>query len=268
MYRNNNFKRPVIKFFMLTYLIFWVLFILTGGIIMLNGPKLIQNIMPIICSWSPSFAFLVLYKRLYPDLALREFLKEQFFSAVKIPVLVAIAFIYIIIFLANIFSYSIMTNIPISSVVTASSTVIILGFFNQLIRGPLGEELGWRGYALNELQKRFSPVFSAVIIGAVWGFWHTPLWFVASGYSGDKLIQYIALFMVCIISTSIIITAFYNLNRNLLIPIIIHQLFNFFISIIKLDTLQIFYFIAPVYLVFAVLLVIVNPKKVLHGMRK
>lgn len=163
MSKGNNFRRPLLKFFLLTYLIFWVLFMVTGVVIMLKTPKLIQNILPIICSWSPSFAFIILFKRLYPDLTLKEFLKQQFYPVVKIPLLITVVAIHIFIFLAAISSYSIITNTPIFSILFTSSNVIVLDFFNQLIRGPLGEELGWRGYALNELQTRFSPLLSAVI---------------------------------------------------------------------------------------------------------
>lgn len=46
-----------------------------------------------------------------------------------------------------------------------------------LYGGPLGEEAGWRGFALGRLQRRFSPLASSVILGAVWGAWHFPLHF-------------------------------------------------------------------------------------------
>ena len=39
--------------------------------------------------------------------------------------------------------------------------------------------------------------------------------------------------MIAIISTTIIMTTFYNLNQNLIIPMIIHFFFNLFIGIIN-----------------------------------
>ena len=71
--------------------------------------------------------------------------------------------------------------------------------------------------------------------------------------------------MITIISVSIIITVFYNLNRNLLVPIMIHQLFNFLIGIISWDLIELIKYYEILYLLVAIILVIVNPRKVLYG---
>lgn len=39
----------------------------------------------------------------------------------------------------------------------------------------LGEEPAWRGYLQPLLQKRYSPLVAALIVGVAWGFWHLPL---------------------------------------------------------------------------------------------
>jgi len=44
-----------------------------------------------------------------------------------------------------------------------------------IIVGALGEEAGWRGYALPQLQRRFSPLASSVILAVLWFAWHIPL---------------------------------------------------------------------------------------------
>jgi membrane protease YdiL (CAAX protease family) len=55
----------------------------------------------------------------------------------------------------------------------------------------IGVETGWRGWMLPELQKRFSPLKSSLLLGVVWGFWHFPL-FVIGLYPGapDGIIEY------------------------------------------------------------------------------
>ncbi len=47
-----------------------------------------------------------------------------------------------------------------------------------LIGGPLGEEFGWRGYALPTLSTRFGWRFAGLMVGSVWGLWHLPLFLI------------------------------------------------------------------------------------------
>ncbi len=55
-------------------------------------------------------------------------------------------------------------------------TALLLGQFAVVI----GEEPGWRGFALPRLLGRFGPVVGTLILGIAWAFWHLPL-FIISG---------------------------------------------------------------------------------------
>jgi membrane protease YdiL (CAAX protease family) len=59
-------------------------------------------------------------------------------------------------------------------------TVYLPALFTTYLINPIGEETGWTGYALPELQKRLSPWLSAIVLGALWGLWHLPAYFVPS----------------------------------------------------------------------------------------
>ena len=57
-------------------------------------------------------------------------------------------------------------------------TQLALGAAIRLVNpldGPLGEEPGWRGYALPLLQARRSPLASAAVLGVLVMLWHLPL---------------------------------------------------------------------------------------------
>lgn len=256
-------KKPLLKYFALTYLIFFVLFGITGAAIALYMPKPIPDILQVVCAWSPTFAFLILHKKLVPDLTLREFIKMQFYAKAGRGLLFAVG-LQLLVFIGMIAFISIVNKAPLLNVISTSASVIVLGFFNQFIRGPLGEEIGWRGYALNQLQKTNTPLRSSLILGTVWGFWHAPLWFVTSGYTGIQLIEYIVLFLVGIISISVLITYFYNKNKNLLIPIVMHQLLNYLGSVVQADGLATMLSMSMLYLVVALVLIAVNPQKALY----
>jgi uncharacterized protein len=57
--------------------------------------------------------------------------------------------------------------------ITDASVLIPLFLFNVLA-GPLGEELGWRGTALPRLLARWSALISSLVLGILWWTFHTP----------------------------------------------------------------------------------------------
>ena len=61
------------------------------------------------------------------------------------------------------------------------STYVYGAIISGGLIGPgLCEELGWRGFALPLLQRRYSALVSSLIIGVAWALWHWPNYFIAS----------------------------------------------------------------------------------------
>jgi uncharacterized protein len=92
----------------------------------------------------------------------------------------------------------------------------ILVFFGG---GPLGEEPGWRGFALPRLQSGFGPLAGTLLLGVVWTCWHLPD-FLTSAQGGGPgtgfstfLINF-SEFLVLVESLSILFTWIYNRTKG------------------------------------------------------
>jgi len=142
-----------------------------------------------------------------------------------------------------------------------SFPTIIINLFLCLIRGPLSEEAGWRGFALPRLQKKFNALVSSIILGVIWAFWHVPLYFIEA-----RMPFYIFIALVLVIS--ILMTWGYNNTQGSLIcTIIFHFSFNFngaFITgLFGLLPMMVFYIGGGIMIGIYVLIVIIyaGPKK-------
>jgi membrane protease YdiL (CAAX protease family) len=89
----------------------------------------------------------------------------------------------------------------------------------------MGEEFGWRGLALPLLQRRFSPFWASLILGANWAIWHAPA-FVMSGTPQSA--WSFGPFFLGLIAVAVIMTPLFNASRgSLLIAILYHiQIMN------------------------------------------
>ncbi len=121
----------------------------------------------------------------------------------------------------------------VSELPTLPSELISFVIFTFLF-GPLPEEIGWRGYALDRLQKRWSAITASVILGVAWGAWHIPLFFM-SGYYGTDGSPDPLLFFYNITLASILLTWIYNNNhRSVLAPALFHFMINFTGSVVSI----------------------------------
>jgi membrane protease YdiL (CAAX protease family) len=98
-----------------------------------------------------------------------------------------------------------------------------------VIIGPLTEELGWRGFALDHLEAKWSPLVSALILGAIWSVWHLPLFFIKGtswGSMGFGSLRFF-LFLPYHLSLSVLMTWLYNSNRrSIATAILVHFVAN------------------------------------------
>lgn len=90
--------------------------------------------------------------------------------------------------------------------------------------GPLGEEIGWRGFLLPRFLDLWSPARASWILGAIWAVWHLPAFFI-SGLPQNALA--LPVFLVGAVALCILMTwLFLVTNGSLLIAVLAHRLAN------------------------------------------
>ena len=103
--------------------------------------------------------------------------------------------------------------------------------FLTLLLAATFEELGWRGYAFDSLQSRYTFFTASLIFGILWSLWHFPLIFVKDMYQYEifhENIWYAVNFFVGVIPMGVIISWICIKNgKSVLAAILIHVSINF-----------------------------------------
>ena len=108
--------------------------------------------------------------------------------------------------------------------------------------GPVGEEFGWRGYALPKLQNKYGPLIASLVIGTIWGIWHLPSFFAPQGVVGAIAaaigMVFIIPYTLGTIANSIFMTWVYNKSKAsaLIAGIIWHAAINFWAPVLLSDS--------------------------------
>jgi uncharacterized protein len=114
-----------------------------------------------------------------------------------------------------------------------------------LLGGPLGEEFGWRGYALPKMTDRYGWRVASLALGLVWAAWHLPLFFMP-GTSQNQ--TPLAAFVVMTLAISVIFAWLFNHTRRSVVPaLVLHTAINtwsFIVPVLPSDETRRPYFLA------------------------
>lgn len=129
---------------------------------------------------------------------------------------------------------------------------LLLWIFNS----GIGEETGWRGFALPRLQKSQSALSATVVLGLFWSLWHLPAFFYLPSYEKVGLIIFPG-FALGVISGAILLTWLYNSTRGSILMVVLwHGVWNL-VSAPPVSTGTVAAVASTVVMVWAVLTVIV-----------
>ncbi|MCS6906754.1 MAG: type II CAAX endopeptidase family protein [Anaerolineales bacterium] len=129
---------------------------------------------------------------------------------------------------------------------------LALSAFGMSLLSNPWEEVGWRGFALPHLQKRYSALVATLIVGSLWGVWHLPLFF----WVGNPMAEYPFLpWFVGTVAGAFLYTWLYNSTKGSLLPVaLFHVSLNTFGVVITGVSIGI---LAILYVLVALVLVVV-----------
>lgn len=90
----------------------------------------------------------------------------------------------------------------------------------NVMMGPLGEELGWRGFLLPRLSDDVGLIGAGAVIGVVWALWHAPLWWLPSPHREIPF----SVFFATVVCFSMTMTAIWEAGDGALGPIVVFHL--------------------------------------------
>lgn len=119
--------------------------------------------------WSPllSLIFIALIlkdKSIFNDIKNHALLNKNNLKWILPTIMIPSTLIFISSFIMSVFK--------INFVVWEGNLKFYLLSSLAILIGCITEEIGWRGFLLPNLQKKYSPFLSSVIVGLLWGLWH------------------------------------------------------------------------------------------------
>ena len=173
-------------YFGLTFAISWAIWL---GLILgsLHIQTLVGAVLNVVAIAGPSIAALVLatvlgrgeLRRLLAGFSLSRLSVRWTVVALVLPLAMMVAAIAV-----SVAAF----GAPHPAVTLSVAGVVLAEFVRVLfLGGPVGEELGWRGFALPRLQQHRNAVDASILLGLVWGLWHLPLYFVLGTGQSEML---------------------------------------------------------------------------------
>jgi hypothetical protein len=107
----------------------------------------------------------------------------------------------------------------------ATVALVLLWSFNLVFGGSLGEEIGWRGFALERLLERMSPVRASALLAVFWALWHAPI-DVAFGFGLPGPGAVVVRLLWTLPLTMLFTWLFLRAGSSLLAPLALHTSFN------------------------------------------
>lgn len=221
---------PALSYFVLTFAISW------GGILTIIGPGNIlgtkeefERLFPIcvpVLVLGPSVAGILLTGLVAGRPGLREFRSRLLKWRVGVRWYATAILVAPLYFTATGLAFAAFSPEFLPGIFTADdkASLLLRGMAVALVAGIV-EELGWTGFAVPTLRRRYGPVATGLIVGVLWGVWHflPKVW----GAAAHDLVAYMPadlLFAaVGLTGFRILMVWLYDRTGSLLLAILMHM---------------------------------------------
>lgn len=248
-------RHALVAFFVLAYALSWGNFMLSA-----TWPNI-----PFLFPYGPLLAAIIVAGITCGSEGLKDILMhclrwrvglKWYAAALVLPVAIALTVVFLNVLLG--------ASIPTSAQLGPWYSLFIL-FPLAMIDAPLGEEPGWRGYAMPRFSARRSHLENSLILGVLLAGWHLPL--ALAG--GDSAVPY----LIATIASAVVTNwVYYNAHKSALLAILYHTSANtmglyLFPTSAGPESVRMFWLLAAVNCAVAVIVVLVagqNFRRQLH----
>ena len=221
-------RHPVATFVALSYASAWALWLPLVILQHDRTPPALGLVLAILGSAMPSTMAILLVAQLHGRAEVRRLLRRLLMGRVGIfwyaAIIALTALMVVAVWVSTLF------GAPTPVVVATIAGTLSILLFSIFPGSAVGEELGWRGFALPRLQARHSALAASLVVGSVWAGYHFPLFL--AGAPNRPLALFLP-FAISGVIWSIFYTWMYNGTRgSLLIVVLLHAATNLPLSIV------------------------------------
>jgi len=221
MYTSTSSNKSPLNLFLLVFALTIPLWIIEP-IVKVKGLPLDVPVTDFIAAFTPLIAACILVYKEEGTIGVKSLLKRIFdFSKIQqkiwyLPVIFLMPIIYLLIYgVMQMLRLPLPVGVEIPFLQNALISVVIF-------IGATGEEVGWSGYAVDAMQKRWSALTTAIAIGLVWAIWHYPS-MIQQGRD-LRWVVWGTLGTVCV--RILIVWLYNNTGKSVLACIIFHSMAN------------------------------------------
>lgn len=135
---------------------------------------------------------------------------------------------------AVLFGLSLYSPIFLPGLLTAENPIglILFGLGWGLVGGGLLEELGWTGFAVPTLRRRYTVFTTGLIVGVLWGTWHLLIAFWSSrALAGEASLTgfiagFVAFYFVALPAYRVLMVWLYDHTASLLLAMLMHAVLS------------------------------------------